>query len=141
MPQVLVVQIFVAFRMLEHDVGIGSVSVHLSATSGIETQLITAGLCGCHRWVAQELCFILRPTFMPYVPGARASNKTGVGWVKQHKKVGDFRPIDHYILETVEDRSPDSHYSSFYRAMLCIARTVLVQDVCLSVHPSVKRRK
>ena len=67
--------------MLEHNLAVGSVSKRLSH-AGIDSKLMIIGSCGFHRQVAQELCFFLRPTFMPWDPGeplAMAANENGVG--------------------------------------------------------------
>ena len=66
---------------------------------------------------------------------------------RKSTRVGIFRSLFSLSLSDFAPAGPTDRNSliscvllDFYRAMLCIARTMLSHDVCLSVRPSITRR-
>jgi len=83
-----------------------------------------------HHWLMPischfRYCKALLDTSLTHVSGAIASVQT-------------FTFVNHTELSTVQQVR--NYWFHFYHAMLCIARTMPLQDVCASVPPSVTRR-
>jgi len=94
--------------MLERETGIASVSVCLSVRpthAGIDSKLMTVGLCGVNRQVVQGQFLI--PTFIscvPWEPGRFARTSSEIWGCKNDWKNIDFRPTNCYFSKTMEDK-------------------------------------
>jgi len=99
--------------MLERDIRIANVTVKQKESrrdtsarplhAGIDSKQMTVGLLRFHRWLTQNSSFLIQ-TFMQYVPGEPTCEGFKRDGVCKKARDGDFRPLNHYISETTEDR-------------------------------------